>query len=348
MRHFRENIRTLEAYTPGEQPQHAGFIKLNTNESPYPPCPEVIEAMRAAVNDSLRLYPDPLCSRVRERAAQVLGVEPGMVIAGNGSDDILTIVLRSFVGEGEKVVLLNPSYGLYGVLAKIQNARECAVEYTDDFRLPDEIYQADAKLTFICSPNNPTGTMTPGDEVAALAQRTGGVVVVDEAYVDFADSSCLELVRRFDNVIVLRSLSKSYSLAGLRVGLGVACPDVIDGMMKVKDSYNLDRLAIAGAEAALASVEKMRENVEHIKRDRRYLIQELEKLNFDVLPSEANFVFARPPKDAGGLYRKLKERRILVRYWDRPRLADGVRISIGTRQELDALLKAAREIMDQT
>jgi len=347
MNYFRENIRSMQPYTPGEQPQDGGFIKLNTNENPYPPCGEVIEALRAAVNDSLRLYPDPLGTRVRERAAEVLGVSPQMVIAGNGSDDILTIIMRSFVGEGEKVVALNPSYGLYEVLANIQNAAFQSVEYTEDFRLPDEAFQPDAKLTFICSPNNPTCTITPPEEVAELAGRSAGIVAVDEAYVDFADQSCLELVHRFDNVIVLRSFSKSYSLAGLRIGLGIGSAALISGMLKVKDSYNLDRLAIVGAEAALANVDKMKANAEHIRRDRRYLADELAKLRFSVLPSQANFVFARPPMDAAKLYRRLKERGILVRYWDNPRLADGIRISVGTRKEIDELLAAVRQILNQ-
>ncbi len=345
MSYFRENIRAMQPYVPGEQPQDGGFIKLNTNENPYPPCPEVVDALRAAVDDNLRLYPDPVCTQVRERAAEVLGVEPGMVIVGNGSDDILTMILRSFVSEGEKVVFLNPSYGLYSVLTDIQNGRAHVVEYTDDFTLPDDVHQPDARLTFICSPNNPTGTITAPEDVAELAGKSNGIVAVDEAYVDFAETSCLDLVHRFDNVIILRSMSKSYSLAGLRIGLGIAPASLIDGMMKVKDSYNVERLGIVGAQAALANVEKMRQNAEKIRKDRRYLSGQLEELGFDVLPSEANFVFARPPMPAGVLFAKLKERKILVRYWDRPRLADGIRISIGTRQELDALLAATTEIL---
>ena len=335
----------MQPYVPGEQPQGGGFIKLNTNENPYPPCAKVVEALRAAADGSLRLYPDPACARVRERAAEVFGVEPDMVIIGNGSDDILTMVMRSFVSEGDKVVFLNPSYGLYSVLTNIQNGREHVVEYTEDFKLPADIHQPDAKLTFICSPNNPTGTVAAPGEVATLAEKSDGIVTVDEAYVDFADGSCLDLVHRFDNVIILRSMSKSYSLAGLRIGLGIAAASLIGGLMKVKDSYNVDRLGIVGAEAALACVENMRENAEKIKKDRRYLAEHLEKLGFDVLPSQANFVFARPPMPAGALFEKLKERKILVRYWDLPRLSDGIRISIGTRHELEALIAATEEIL---
>ena len=345
MTYFRENIQAMQPYVPGEQPQKGGFIKLNTNERPYPPCEEVVEAVRAAADGTLRLYPDPVCTRVRERAGEVLGVQPEMVIVGNGSDDILTILIRSFVGEGDEVVYLNPSYGLYSVLTSIQNGRGHVVEYTDDFRLPDDLCRPDAKLTFICSPNNPTGTLSSADEVAALAEKSSGIVAVDEAYVDFAESSCIELVHRFDNIVILRSMSKSYSLAGLRIGLGIAPAGLIDGMMKVKDSYNVERLGIAGAEAALANVEKMKANAETIKKDRRYLTQQLEELGFDVVPSQANFVFARAPMPADSLYEKLKERKILVRYWNLPRLSDGVRISIGTRRELDALLAAVKEII---
>ena len=345
MSYFRENIQKAEPYTPGEQPQDGGFIKLNTNENPYPPCRAVLAAMKHAVDASLRLYPDPLATKVRVKAAEVFGVTPEMVIVGNGSDDILSIIMRSFVGERDKVVYLYPSYGLYRVLTEIQNGRGMAVQYTDAFRLPPEVHQADAKLTFICSPNNPTGTIAAPDEVAAFAAKTSGVVVVDEAYADFSDSSCIELVHRFENVIVIRSFSKSYSLAGLRIGLGIASASLIDGMMKVKDSYNVERLGIVGATAALENVHKMKANVQKIRRDRRYLAGQLAELGFSVLPSQANFVFARPPMPAGELYQHLKDRKILVRYWNKPRLSGGVRISIGTRQELDALLDAVREIL---
>ena len=345
MSYFRANIDAMEGYVPGEQPQDDGFVKLNTNENPYPPCDEVIAAMRAALDGRLRLYPDPLCTRVRRKAAEVFGVTPEMVIVGNGSDDLLTIATRSFAGEGDKAVYLNPSYGLYPVLCELQNARGCRVEYTQDFRLPPEAFQPDAQLTFICSPNNPTGTLADPAEVAALAAKSRGVVVVDEAYVDFADRSCLDLVHCFDNLLVLRSMSKSFSLAGLRIGLGFANAGLIAGMLKVKDSYNVERLGIVGAEAALANVEKMRANAEKLKGDRRYLIARLEELGFGVLPSQANFVFARPPMPAGLLYEKLKERKILVRYWNKPRLSNGIRISIGTREQLDTLLDAARLIL---
>jgi len=362
MQYFRPNIDSMEAYAPGEQPQDGEFVKLNTNESPYPPFDEVLEAIRREVDGRLRLYPDPLCTRVRRQTARVFSVEPEMIIVGNGSDDILTITMRSFVSEGEKAVYLNPSYGLYGVLADIQNAKKHPVEYTDDYRLPPEIHQPDAKLTFICSPNNPTGTVTPPEEVAKVAENSRGIV----AYADFAEQSCIDLVHRYDNILVLRSLSKSYSLAGLRIGLGIGNAKLIAGMMKVKDSYNVQRLGIAGAQAALANVDKMKANAEKVKENRRYLAEQLEELGFDVLPSQANFIFARPPMwhghlaretdsrhkmptglPAGALYEELKNQRILVRYWNLPRLSDGIRISIGTRQELDAFLAAVKEIFAQ-
>ena len=345
MDYFRDNISRMEPYTPGEQPQEGGFTKLNTNENPYPPPGAVLRAIKSAVNGSLRLYPDPIAARVRAKAAEVFGVTPEMVLVGNGSDDILSIMMRSFVGEGDAVVFLYPSYGLYQVLAEIQAGRPRAVQYTDDFRLPPDIRRPDAKLTFICSPNNPTGTVVSPDEVAEVAAHSRGIVCVDEAYADFSDTTCLELVHRFDNVIVLRSFSKSYSLAGLRIGLGIAQQPLIDGMMKVKDSYNVERLGIVGAEAALANVDKMKANVRKIVRGRSRLTKQLEALGFSVLPSQANFLFARPPMPAGELYEKLKARRILVRYWNRPRISDGIRISIGTPAELEALVQAVREIL---
>jgi len=346
MNYFRDNINRMEPYTPGEQPQDGGFIKLNTNENPYPPPAAVLRAIKSAVNGSLRLYPDPVATRVRVKAAEVFGVAPEMVLVGNGSDDILSIMMRSFVGEGDAVVFLYPSYGLYQVLTEIQAGQPRAVQYTDDFRLPPDIRQPDAKLTFICSPNNPTGTVISPGEVAELATHTPGIVCVDEAYADFSDTTCLELVHRFDNVIVLRSFSKSFSLAGLRIGLGLAQKSLIGGMMKVKDSYNVERLGIVGAEAALANADRMHANVRKIVRSRRRLTRQLEALGFTVLPSQANFIFARPPMPAGELYEKLKARRILVRYWNRPRISGGIRISIGTPAELEALVGAVGEILE--
>ena len=346
MSYFRPNIDKMEGYVPGLQPNDAHVIKLNTNETPYPPSERVLHAVRDALNPALRLYPDPMSTPVREAAARAFGAAPEMILAGNGSDDLLTIAIRSFAGEGDPVIIPSPSYGLYTTLAEIQNARPIYVDYPDDFSMPPEIIQPGAKLTFLCTPNNPTGTSLPPDAVAAVAGKISGVLVVDEAYADFADTNCLQLPHRFDNVIVLRTLSKSYSLAGARVGVAIANEQLVAGMAKVKDSYNLDRLSIAAGAAALADQEHMRANVERIKADRAYLVEGLHALGFEVIPSQANFVMVRPTAmSAKKLYEELVARNIYVRYWDLPRLSDCLRITVGTRDELDALLGATKDIL---
>ena len=346
MSYFRPNIERMQGYVPGIQPRAPGVIKLNTNETPYPPSERVLQAVRDALDPTLRLYPDPMSTPVREAAAKVFGVTPEMILVGNGSDDLLTIAVRSFVGEGELAVVPNPSYGLYTTLLEIQNARIAYVEYPDDFSMPAGIAQPGAKLTFLCTPNNPTGTsLDPGD-VADAAETISGVLVVDEAYADFADTNCLELPGRLDNVIVLRTLSKSYSLAGARVGVAIADEELIVGMTKVKDSYNLDRLSMAAGAAALLDGEHMRANVERIRADRDWLSARMAELGFEVIPSQANFVMVRSKTvPAGTIYEELVRRNILVRYWDKPRLSDCLRITVGTRAELDALIAAVDAIL---
>src|SRR5579871_16466 len=241
----------MAAYTPGEQPRDGAFIKLNTNENPYPPSPRVFEAVRAALTgDRLRKYPDPMGTHFRQVAGRVLGVDPEAILIGNGSDDILTILTRAFVGEGGLMVSLTPSYILYRSLAEIQGARHQEVPYTADWQLPNLWPVPRADLTFVTSPNSPSGTTVPPADLERLAEELAGPLVIDEAYVDFADSHALRLASR-PNVIVTRSLSKSYSLAGVRFGFAVAAPALVHELVKVKDSYNCDVLSLAAASAAL-------------------------------------------------------------------------------------------------
>jgi len=346
MSYLRPNIQRMQGYVPGEQPRDGGFIKLNTNESPFPPAPGVLRALRAAVNRDLRLYPDPMATPVREKVAQVYGTRPARVLAGNGSDDLLTQVVRAFCGPGRLIAYPVPTYSLYPTLAAIEDARVREVPYPPDFSLPAGLFRKGAAVTFVANPNSPTGTAVPPEELSRLARAVSGVLVIDEAYVDFADRDCLHLVERHRNVIVLRTFSKSFSLCGVRLGFAVAREELIRGMAKVKDSYNVSRLAIAAGVAALEEIEVMRARAERIRATRRRLARGLESLGWFVYPSQSNFVFARvrPPLSAGEVYRRLKRRGILVRFFDRPGLDDGLRITVGREREVGLLLRALREI----
>jgi histidinol-phosphate aminotransferase len=331
----------LEGYKPGEQPQEEGFIKLNTNENPYPPSPLVLSRLKKAVNARLRLYPDPLGEKLREKISQVYGVNSQRVILGNGSDETLGIIMRSFIGNGDKIVNLYPSYTLYKVLARIQEAEIIEVDLNEDYSLPEKIPEGD--LILITNPNTPSGTLIPCQRIKDLCRERKGVVVLDEAYVDFARENCLELSSKFENLIILRTLSKSFSLAGMRIGFGIAARNLIQGMLKVKDSYNLNQLSLVAAEAALSDLEYRDRNVQSIISRRELLSESLKELGFFVYPSEANFVLAKSPR-AKEIYEKLKEKKILLRYFDEPRLRDALRITIGTSEEIQKLIDTLKTI----
>jgi histidinol-phosphate aminotransferase len=339
----RPTIERMTGYVPGEQPRPGEkIIKLNTNENPFPPSPRVMEAIRGLDPEQLRRYPNPTADAFRETAARVHGLTPEMVIAGNGSDDILAIAVRTFVGPGEVIAWPDPTYSLYPVLAEIGEARGLAVSWEADWRLPvGALLAASPRAIFFANPNAPSGTLVPPATVRELAQKTEAVVLVDEAYVDFADADCLPLLAECPNVIVTRTLSKGYALAGLRFGYALAAPALIAQMMKVKDSYNCDALATAAASAALLDGEHARAGWNQVRAERDRLTAELERRGWKVIPSQANFILAAVPGgDAGSVYRALKEKRILVRYFDKPGLSHLVRITIGRREENDALLAA--------
>lgn len=343
---IRPAVRRLWGYSPGEQPQEAGFIKLNTNENPYPPSPRVLAAVRDIGGDQLRLYPDPTAREVREEAARCYGVTPENVLVGNGSDELLSLIVRACVDASDVVAYPHPTYSLYDTLVEIQAGKLCRIPYGPNFTFPEELVEANAKLVFVCHPNSPSGTSVPLDRVVALAKRWDHrLVVVDEAYADFADENALGLVSEFRNVVVLRTLSKSFSLAGLRVGLAFGSQDTLAELAKVKDSYNVNRVSLVGARAALADLEWMQQNVQRIRATRTRLIEALRDFGFEVPPSQANFVLARRPGERlEGLYRELKRCRILVRYFDTPELEDALRITVGTDAEIDVLLESLAEI----
>jgi histidinol-phosphate aminotransferase len=342
---LRPNIRALAGYAPGEQPRDGSFIKLNTNENPYPPSPRVFEALRAALTgDRLRKYPDPVGTAFRQTAGRVLNVDPDGLFIGNGSDDILTMVTRAFVPEGGLVVSPAPSYILYRTLAEIQGARFQAIPFTDDWQLPDPWPVRQANLTFLPNPNSPSGTALGSVALELLLENLAGPLILDEAYVDFADGHGLHLARRKD-VIVTRSLSKSYSLAGIRFGFAVADPAIVRELIKVKDSYNCDVLSLVAAAAALEDQDYLRSTRAKILATRTRLTQEMQKLGFAVAPSQANFVWCRhPQRPHKPIYEELKQRMILVRYMVYEGYGDGLRISIGTDGEIDRLLEEMRRL----
>ncbi|HEX7669031.1 MAG TPA: histidinol-phosphate transaminase [Polyangiaceae bacterium] len=349
---FRANVERMSAYVPGEQPPHgAKVIKLNTNENPYGPSPSVGVAVAAELADGgarLRLYSDPAALELRLAASEVTGMPIDQILAGNGSDELLALVVRAVVEPGETILYPSPTYVLYETLAEAQGAKIRTVPFGPDFSLPRDLFAAEAKVIFVTSPNSPSGTSHPAKIIGELADSVPhALVVVDEAYADFADDNALELARTRANVVVLRTFSKSYSLAGMRVGLLFGASELVNGIGKIKDSYNLDRLAIVAAAAALRDQAWMKDNVARIRATRKRLTQGLTELGFDVLPSSANFVFARLGSEerASGAYRFLKEHGVLVRYFPRPLLSDALRITVGTDAEIDELLETLAEYL---
>jgi histidinol-phosphate aminotransferase len=345
----RTNIAAMKGYVPGYQPpDEAAYIKLNTNENPYPPSPRVKEAiLRELGNDgaALRKYPSASSSRLRDIAGKLYGFDSSWIIMANGSDEVLNNLVRAFVDEGDEVGYVHPSYSYYATLAEIQGARVRTFGLTPEFRIADFPDRYVGKLFFLTTPNSPLGFAFPLSYVEELAQRCNGVLVVDEAYADFAEENALGLVKRYPNVVVTRTLSKSYSLAGMRLGLAVARPQVVSALDKIRDHYNLDRLAQAACAAALADQAYFNACTEEIRATRQWFTAELGKIGYTVTPSQGNFVFAAPADQNGKrVYDGLFARNILVRYFTDPLLAHGLRISIGTREEMEATLKSVQEI----
>lgn len=344
--YFRKSIAALEGYTPGEQPSDPSVIKLNTNENPYPPSPKVMQAIAAIGPEQLRRYPNPLGNQFRDTAARVFGVTRDMVICGNGMDDILNLGVRAFTGPEAALVYPTPTYTLYAVLASIQASIVREVPWPADYSLPiEKLAAAKGQVIYLANPNSPTSTFVPVADVAKLADSIDGVLCVDEAYADFACDNCMELAKTRKNVLVMRTMSKGYSLAGLRFGFAVGHKDLIDGLMKVKDSYNVDAVAIAAASAALADQAYREETRQKVIKERGRLAAALERLGLPSLPSQSNFLLttARKPP-AKELYESLKARRILVRYFNIPGIDDKLRISVGTPEQNDALIAAVKEL----
>jgi histidinol-phosphate aminotransferase len=344
----KEHIVKLKAYVPGRQPREGErVIKLNTNENPYPPSPWVEEAIREEGYDNLRLYPNPTSQRLRETAASVYGVLPEQILCGNGSDEILGILLRTFTARGDAIGYYEPSYSYYKTLGAIHDLVLLPTPLGADPLDPPLPEARDVRLFFLTNPNSPMGFALPPEFVVRLASHVEGILVVDEAYADFAGRNCLSLIREIPNVLVTRTLSKSYSLAGLRVGFAVGAQRWIEQMDKVRDHYNLNRVAQAAARVALWDQPHFEENKARILRTRERFSRALKEMGIDTFPSEANFVFANlaSAETASRVFDKLTERGIYVRYFSQNGLDQGLRISIGTDDDMDRLLEELRTLV---
>ena len=365
---------SLDPYVPGEQPKDKKYVKLNTNENPYPPSQKVIDAISAASAD-LRLYPDPDATEVREAIAKYYNdsldlqgddvIDADNVFIGNGSDEVLAFVFPTFF-KGKKIAFADITYSFYPVYCALFEIPYKLLPLTDDFAIDVAAYtgggadvaaageagviDADIEGILLCNPNAPTGRALSLDEVEAILKANSGrLVLVDEAYVDFGGETAVGLINRYENLLICQTLSKSRQLAGMRVGAAIACKDVIAGLNSVKNSFNsytADRLGIAAAKAAFEDVAYFDETRNMIMATRERTVKDLEAMGFDVIPSKSNFVFAKPADmPAAELFKKLRDDGILVRYFSKPRIDDRLRISIGTDEEMDAMLASVRKIL---
>lgn len=372
---IRPLVRELHAYVPGEQPKIPGLIKLNTNENPFPPSPHVLEAVKAAVDGRLRLYPNPTADHLREKLARLHGCKLENIVVGNGSDELLAMAVRTFVTprigrtsslsragvsslppcSAVTVQYFTPSYSLYPVLADIHGAAKNSLPLNPDFSMPSVTeltlgmqWDFDAALTFITTPNAPSGRGYKTMELEKFCNKQKGVTVLDEAYVDFADENAMALALKYPHVIVSRTFSKAYSLCFQRVGYFVGHPQLIGALHKIRDSYNVNGLGQAAAEATLDDLPYYHTNFRKIIATREWLSRELTKLGFRVGPSQTNFILARPPRfPAKTWLERLRSHEILVRWFDQPEIRDYLRITIGTADEAEALAKAVRKILSE-
>ena len=337
-----KSVQRLTPYVPGEQPKESSVVKLNTNENPYLPSPKCADVLKGFDLHRLRRYPDPIFAALRARIAAIWKTVPERVFVGNGSDEILTLAAKAFVDDGETIGSLDPSYSLYKTLAAIRNVPFVPTPLDADYTWNGKIKGRPA-LFLLTNPNAPTGVLTPSEAIAAAARRFKGVLLVDEAYADFAKSNCVPLATATDNkcVIVMRTLSKSFSLAGLRLGYCIGPEDLIEALYKVKDSYNVDAVAQTVALAALNDLPWMRANVAKVRKTRARVAKTLAKRGWDILPSDSNFLFARPAhRPAAEIFAALRARHIYVRYFPGPRTGDRLRITFGTDAEMDTFLSA--------
>ena len=355
MTYERKNIQAMDAYIPGEQIDTPGILKLNTNENPYPPSPAVARALAGCDVARLRQYPPPTARGLQEAIATLHGVKADNVIVTNGGDELLRMAIATFVEPTEKLAVVRPTYTLYQVLADAHGCTVAALELNADWTLPDnvgkQLNDTGARLAFIVNPHAPSGRLTPINEIAAIAGDFKGVLMLDEAYIDFVDPELAydsaSLLDSFDNVLILRTFSKGYSLAGLRMAYGIGAPALIRPLMKTKDSYNTDLVSQTLAMASIQDQAYARQTWDSVRKERRRVITALRAAGYTVPDSQSNFILAQVPagKSADSIYQALKDRGILVRYFSKEdRLGDKLRITIGAPADNERLLAAMAEI----
>lgn len=350
-RYWNDHVKTLEPYVPGEQPKDRKYIKLNTNENPYGPSPRVIEAIKNASCDELKLYPDPTCSDLTEEIAKYYGLHENEVFIGNGSDEILAFLFMTFFQKGRKVLFPDVSYTFYKVYAEMFNLDYEMIKLDNNFNIPLEEFTKPNGGIIFPNPNAPTGKYIECEEILKIVEaNTDSVVIIDEAYIDFGGKSMIDYIHKYNNLLVVQTFSKSRSLAGLRVGFAMGNSELIDGLNRVKNSFNsytIDRLALAGAKEAVKDEEYFNETRNRIINTRKNTVENLKKMDFEVLDSQANFIFAKHNKLKGQfIYEELKNKGVLVRHFNKERIEDYLRITIGTDDEMEVLVKKLKEIIE--
>lgn len=350
-RFLDEKYRSLECYTPGEQPQDRKYVKLNTNESPYPPSEEVINSIKDKDISDLRLYSDPECRVLRKKLAERYGVNEGNIYLSNGSDDILNFAFMAYCSDGKGVAFPDITYGFYSVYAELYRSDAQIIPLEDDFSIDPDKYCNISKTVVIANPNAPTGRCLCVQDIERIvATNKNNVVVIDEAYVDFGAESCLPLIKKYDNLLIVRTFSKSRALAGARLGFAIASEVIIEDLNKIKFStnpYNVNRLTLLAGAAAIDSDEYFSQNCKRIAATREKTVLALESLGFYTVPTKANFIFAKHPDISGrDLYLKLKERGILIRHFSSPRISEFNRITVGSEEEMSIFLKTTKEILE--
>jgi len=343
-RFWNERTNNLDPYVPGEQPRDQQYVKLNTNENPYPPSPLAIEKMQEAVGQSLRLYPDPDATELRDTIAKYYNKTPGQVFVGNGSDEVLALAFMAFFQQGNPILFPDITYSFYPVYCNLFQLDYKLIPLDEDFSIPVEKMCEKNGGVIFPNPNAPTGKAMDLEDIRKiLAANKDQVVIVDEAYIDFGGESAHTLIEEYPNLLVIQTFSKSRSLAGLRVGFALGNEELIEGLNRVKNSFNsypLDRVALAGAKAAMEDEAYFRSTTNRVIQTRERVTAILENKGFKVIPSKANFIFIHhPEKDASQLYAELKKQGVLVRYFNKPRIDQYLRVSIGTDEEMDIFIE---------
>jgi histidinol-phosphate aminotransferase len=349
-RYWSNAIKNIKPYTPGEQPKDQKYIKLNTNENPYPPSSRAIQAIKDAANETLRLYPDPICEELRDTIAGYYRLRKNNIFIGNGSDELLAFSFPAFFEPtGKPVLFADVTYSFYPVYAALFNTNYRLIPVDEEFNIPKEGYYQDNGGIIIANPNAPSGIGVSGETIEAILKRNeSSVVIIDEAYVDFGGQSAVKLINNYPNLLVIKTLSKSHSLAGLRVGYALGNEDLIEGIIRVKDSinsYTVDRLALAGAREAIKDDVYFQETRSKIIKSRGRVSARLIDLGFKVIPSKANFIFISSEQCPGSvLFQRLREKGILVRYFNKPKIDNYIRVTIGTDAEMDRFLEVIKTV----